>query len=258
MKKFLSSISTGLILYFCSVNIVHAQSTLITPGNNQPNITATSTNNGILVPQITLTGNLTSADPVSNPGAGLLIYNIGDNQDKGFYYWTGSTWQLLGGAQLTATAPISITSNTIKLNSGTAAGQLLTWDGYNWVNTYPKPADNLDNRQPYLTLNFSIALQGIYPSQNGYEPFLGEISIYGFNFAPTGWALCNGQLLATAQNDALFTLLGTTYGGNGTSTFALPDLRGRVPVHKGQGSGLSNYTIGQSGGTETLTIDNKY
>ncbi|HEY1056736.1 MAG TPA: hypothetical protein VGE24_16435, partial [Emticicia sp.] len=128
MKTILLSISTGLLLCFCSIITVNAQSTLITPGNNQPNIIATSNSNGILVPQISLSSYLTSASPVANPAAGLLIYNIGDNQDKGFYYWTGTSWQLLGGA-LTATDPISITSNTIKLNSGTAAGQLLTWDG---------------------------------------------------------------------------------------------------------------------------------
>lgn len=86
------------------------------------------------------------------------------------------------------------------------------------------------------------------------EPFIGQIAIFGFNFPPRGWALCNGQLLAIAQNTALFSLLGTTYGGNGQTTFALPDLRGRVPVHFGQGPGLSSYALGQSAGTETVTL----
>jgi microcystin-dependent protein len=85
-------------------------------------------------------------------------------------------------------------------------------------------------------------------------PFLGEIRMFGFNFAPIGWALCQGQLLPITQNVALFSLLGTFYGGNGTSTFALPDLRSRVPLSMGQGTGLSNYTIGQAGGTETVTL----
>jgi len=90
------------------------------------------------------------------------------------------------------------------------------------------------------------------------EPFLGEIKAVGFNWAPQGWALCNGQLLSIAQNTALFSLLGTTYGGNGQTTFALPNLQGRVPIHQGQSGGTSQYTIGQSGGTEnvTLTINN--
>jgi microcystin-dependent protein len=86
------------------------------------------------------------------------------------------------------------------------------------------------------------------------EPFLGEIRIFGFNFAPLGWAQANGQLLPILQNTALFALLGNQFGGNGTTTFALPDLRGRVAIHQGQGPGLTNHTIGQAGGTETVTL----
>jgi len=86
------------------------------------------------------------------------------------------------------------------------------------------------------------------------EQFIGEIRMFGFNFAPTGWALCNGQLLPINQNTALFSLLGTFYGGNGTTTFALPNLQSRVPVHQGTGTGLSPYVIGQSGGAETVTL----
>lgn len=86
------------------------------------------------------------------------------------------------------------------------------------------------------------------------EPFLGEIRIVGFNFAPRGWALCNGQLLAISQNSALFSLLGVTYGGNGQTTFALPDLRGRAPLHYGQGPGLSDRTPGERSGTETVSL----
>jgi microcystin-dependent protein len=86
------------------------------------------------------------------------------------------------------------------------------------------------------------------------EPFVGEIRMFGFNFPPQGWALCDGQLLSISQNAALFSLLGTTYGGDGESTFALPDLRSRVPVSQGQGDGLSSYAEGQAGGTETVTL----
>ncbi len=81
------------------------------------------------------------------------------------------------------------------------------------------------------------------------EPFLGEIKMVGFNFSPRGWAFCDGQLLPIAQNQALFSLLGTHYGGNGQTTFALPDLRGRTPVHPGNGIAL-----GQAAGTETVTL----
>jgi microcystin-dependent protein len=86
------------------------------------------------------------------------------------------------------------------------------------------------------------------------EPFIGEIRMFGFGFAPQGWALCNGQLLPINQNQALFSLLGTTYGGDGRATFALPDMRSRVPVCQGQGPGLSSYAEGQAGGAETVTL----
>lgn len=86
------------------------------------------------------------------------------------------------------------------------------------------------------------------------EPYLGEISLFAGNFAPRGWAFCNGQLLAISQNTALFSILGTTYGGNGQTTFALPDLRGRAPLSAGQGPGLSDYQLGEAGGQETVTL----
>jgi microcystin-dependent protein len=86
------------------------------------------------------------------------------------------------------------------------------------------------------------------------EPFLGEVRAFGFNFAPRGWALCHGALLPLAQNTALFSLLGTTYGGDGRSNFALPDLRGRMALGFGQGPGLSQYDLGVSLGTPTHTL----
>jgi microcystin-dependent protein len=81
------------------------------------------------------------------------------------------------------------------------------------------------------------------------QPYIGEIRMFGGNFAPAGWAFCNGQLIAISENDALFNLIGTTYGGDGQSTFALPDLQGRIPVHEGSG-----YVLGQAGGVETVTL----
>lgn len=86
------------------------------------------------------------------------------------------------------------------------------------------------------------------------DPYVGEIRMFAGNFAPTGWALCNGQLLSIQQNVALFSLLGTNYGGNGTTTFALPDLRGRVPMHQGAGPGLTSREVGETGGTENNTL----
>jgi microcystin-dependent protein len=86
------------------------------------------------------------------------------------------------------------------------------------------------------------------------SPYVGEIRMFGGSFAPAGWAFCNGQLLAISENDVLFNLIGTTYGGDGQETFGLPDLQGRLPVHQGQGSGLTNRTVGEMGGTETVTL----
>ncbi|MEL6616244.1 MAG: tail fiber protein [Bacteroidota bacterium] len=93
-------------------------------------------------------------------------------------------------------------------------------------------------------------------SQRGImEPFIGTICSFGFQFAPRGWALCDGQLLPINSNQALFSLLGTTYGGDGRTTFALPDLRGRAALHQGSGAGLSTYRMGQRGGAETVTLN---
>jgi microcystin-dependent protein len=86
------------------------------------------------------------------------------------------------------------------------------------------------------------------------DPFVAEIRIFPFNFAPRGWAWCDGQLLPLSQNTALFSLLGTTYGGNGKSNFALPDLQGRTPMHPGQGPGLSLHDLGETGGAETVAL----
>jgi microcystin-dependent protein len=86
------------------------------------------------------------------------------------------------------------------------------------------------------------------------SPYIGEIRMFGGSFPPSGWAFCDGQLLPISENDALFTLIGTTYGGDGQSTFALPDRRGRAPVHQGMGSGLGTYSIGEQAGVETVTL----
>jgi microcystin-dependent protein len=86
------------------------------------------------------------------------------------------------------------------------------------------------------------------------SPFIGECRLVGFNFPPNGWQTCQGQLLPIAENDALFNLIGTTYGGDGQSTFALPDLQGRAPIHQGTGPGGTGFTIGEKAGVETVTL----
>ena len=109
-----------------------------------------------------------------------------------------------------------------------------------------------NNLQPYLTLNYCVALQGVMPNQpppGVREPFAGEISICAFGNPPPGWALCEGQVLPINGNQALFALLGTNFGGDGQRTFALPDLRGRVPLNFG-----ANFSLGQRGGEEAHTL----
>ena len=103
---------------------------------------------------------------------------------------------------------------------------------------------------------FFLSFLKIIVFLRGYfmDAFLGSINTFGFNFAPRGWALCQGQLLAISQNSALFSLLGTTYGGDGRTSFGLPDLRGRASVGMGHGPGLSNYSWGERGGSETRTL----
>ena len=86
------------------------------------------------------------------------------------------------------------------------------------------------------------------------QPFIGEIRMFGFSFPPAGWALCNGALMPISENDALFTIIGTTYGGDGEETFALPNLQSRFPLHKGTGPGGNTYVLGESGGVESVTL----
>jgi microcystin-dependent protein len=122
-----------------------------------------------------------------------------------------------------------------------------------------------DNKQPSNTLNYIIAIQGLFPSRNSeigdittnsLDPFLGEIQLFAGNFAPRGWAFTDGQLLGINGNEALFSILGTTYGGDGRTTFALPDLRSRVPVHVGgsSGPGLDPWSLGMLRGQETVSL----
>ena len=154
------------------------------------------------------------------------------------------------------------------LSDGNLNGQILTWTGDDpavvgdgvWIAQAPVHPSNVnsvvrndDNMQPYTAINYIIALQGIFPSRSSNDAYIGEIFMFAGNFAPRSFAFCNGQLLPIASNSALFSILGTTYGGDGRTTFALPDLRGRVAVHSGgnsTGPGLSTRNLGSRGGTE--------
>lgn len=215
----------------------------------------TSTTKGLLLPRLSAAQQATLASSLNSGELGMLVRDSASGKP---IFWTGTAWKDASGLTITATPPLAVSSiNTISFNPGTAAGDLVTWDGTNWVNMQPAAQHFniiVDNRQPYLTLNYCIALQGVFPSQNSNEPFISEIELYAFGFPPKGFAACNGQLLPINQNQALFSLLGTTYGGNGTTNFELPNLQARVPLHFGSGAGLSTYVLGQTGGTETNTI----
>jgi len=105
-----------------------------------------------------------------------------------------------------------------------------------------------------VTAIFSVLIITSAPVAEAQEPFIGQINHFGFGFAPRGWSFCDGQLLSISSNTALFSLLGTTFGGDGRTTFALPEARGRVMIHPGTGPGLTDYKWGQKGGTETVTL----
>ena len=111
--------------------------------------------------------------------------------------------------------------------------------------------------EKFATMGAVVALSASLPEAPVHAqatPYVGQAMLVGFNFCPVGWSTANGQLLAISSNTALFSLYGTYYGGDGRTTFALPDLRGRVPISQGAGPGLDNYTIGELGGTETTTL----
>ncbi len=157
-----------------------------------------------------------------------------------------------------AAAPLSIDeSNVIGLNSASQDGDVLTWSssGNNWIasrpNQLPVTSTTETNMQPYLTINYIFTLNGIYPSRNSQNPFIAEIFMFAGNFAPRNFTFCDGQLLSINSYPAAYSLVGTIYGGNGITTFGVPDLRGRVPIHQGQGTGLSNRTLGSKSGVQT-------
>lgn len=111
------------------------------------------------------------------------------------------------------------------------------------------------NIKIHLLIIFAILMSSFSGvATAGQTPFIGEVRFVGFNFAPRGWAKCDGQLLSITSNEALFSILGTVYGGDGRTTFALPDMRGRTPVHPGTGPGLSNYRLGQKSGSEYTVL----
>lgn len=252
---YFTAISTLFLLFACAST--YAQQS-VGIGTTTPDPTAVldirSTGKGVLIPSLTTAQQNTLAALLTPAEAGMLVTDATTGK---LVSWTGTTFQPFTTLQgPTAAAPLSLTANNLVLNPGTAVGDLLTWDGNNWINLQPAVQHfsiQVDNRQPWLAMNYCISLFGIFPSPQGEQPYVGEIALMGGNFAPRGYAQCNGQLMAISDNDVLFALIGTTYGGDGQVTFGLPDLRGRVPMHMGN-NGTSTYQIGQVLGQEQKTF----
>lgn len=191
------------------------------------------------------------------------------------------------GTKVTAHMHLSMLDRLIDLLRNEEPVQVVWWPTYAYVHTGLEPVGEgehgllevsppplpditepaggsgaVDNMHPFTGLHAIIALAGVFPSRNGGgagpgTTMIGEIKWVPYSFAPRGWSFCNGQLLPISQHSALFSLIGTTYGGNGRTTFALPDLRGRSVLHAGMGPGLIGRTLGELGGSEThtLTVD---
>jgi microcystin-dependent protein len=217
-------------------------------------LTIFSNSKGVLPPRLTTGQQTTLAGTLTGSEKGMLITDAGTGNTLG---WTGQAFVPV--SNLSAQSPLAVSAtNQVSINAGTQVGDLITWDGANWVNLQPAlqhfTFNNVENRQPFLALNYCIALQGIFPSRSDGTPFLCQVELFGFNFAPNGWAQCNGQLLSISQNTALFALLGVNFGGNGTTNFVLPNFQGRVPMGMGQGPGLTNFAVGANGGAESNSV----
>lgn len=195
-----------------------------------------------------ITGTITETDPVYNASVAKKVTVADTTKWTTAFSWGNHA-----------------TQSYVKNTSPTVSGNMMTYDGSNWVSKRLTLAASgnanpvaLNNMQPYQVLNYCIAITGIYPSRNGMDPYIGEITLFPYDFVPRDYASCNGQLMSIAQNTALFSLIGTYYGGNGQTTFGLPDLTGRVAIGMGKsaGSTLTNRLIGEKGGTESITITN--
>ena len=227
------------ILLFLIITNLSAQ---VGIGTVSPNASAAleikSTTRGFLPPRMTHAEKIQISVGLGTKGLMVYCTDCGDNGELQFY--NGTSWV-----------------NMIAIPTG-ENGDLLTNDGTNWVAEKPSiqahESQTINIRNPYLGIHYIIALQGIFPYRSSADPFLAEIIMFGGNFAPRGWAFCNGQLGAINGNEALFSLLGTIYGGDGRSTFGLPDLRGRTPVHPSTDPGLPQVQLGQTGGSESITI----
>jgi len=231
--------STALL--FGALMLCYASFGQIGIGTNTPDtnavLTISSTTKGVLIPRLSKAEQTILAGILTTGETGMMIADSASGQQ---WLWSGSSF--VSPANFSAKAPIAVSAtNQVSINAGTLTGDLITWDGTNWVNMQPAVQHfsyTLNNLQPYVVINYCIAMQGIFPARNDAVPFVSQIQAFPFNFAPNGWALCNGQLLAIASN------------------FALPNLQGNIPMGFGQGPGLSNFIEGQTGGSATVILSN--
>lgn len=195
---------------------------------------------------------------LSNNGGSFQLPDSSATNELQVISISNDTIFLVDGGFVKLPGSEGITSSNTPVNNN-----LLTFDGTNWVAkniiTGSKGiAIPVNNMMPYLTLNYCFCLKGIYPSRNSQNPFIAEIMTFAGTFAPKNWTFCDGQLLSINSFPAAYSLVGVIYGGNGITTFGVPDLRGRTGIHEGQGVSLSNRLLGSRGGsqTNTLTINN--
>ena len=249
MKKNISGIKRFIVPLFllCFFGETQAQLGIgVSEPNSRSLLEIKSTTKGFLPPRMTLAQRATLGASLTKAERGLAVL---DSLTGKQYYWDSTKWtNVTPGLKL----PLKLISDSVALNPGTAAGDLISWDGVNWISKKPAPTRlnfRYNKLQPSLVLNYCISAFGVFPNMND-QPFVGEIRVFGFNFDPLGWFRCDGQLLSIAENDVLFALIGTTYGGDGQNTFAVPDLRGRKPIHKGQSLNVTNKLLGEAGGSE--------
>ncbi len=261
MRKFILISSLLLLSFVC-----FAQSAAITTDGSNADASAMldikSTNKGMLVPRMT-TAQRTA---IASPAKGLLVF---DNDTGDFWFYNGTAW-----TSFTSGNPVNVWSrngNNIHNNNSGNVGigqtnpttklevagvvkantiEVLQGNQFDILNKGAGSTITYTKGNKGLGINYIIATKGQFPSQGTGNPaysniILGEIRLFSGNFPPVGFAFCNGQLLSISSNEPLFSLLGSTYGGNGTTTFALPDLRGSVPVGNGTPVSGASWTLGE-------------